>query len=278
MQFAINYSPQAAALLSAGKIEIDRFKCPPWPDLVAEARQIAPVYVHFDLRAGNGKLAAGEVDFDAIERFLIETDTPYVNVHLLIKEGMVQGAEEAAARMAADIEAAARRFGAERIIAENIPYRASSLDEIGGKYARECVDPAVIRAVLDATGAGFLFDISHARITAQNLGMDLQSYIDALPIERMFEMHVTGLGEMNGIVTDHLPLQADDWAIFEAFMGRIGKDARDPWCLAFEYGGVGERFAPRSDSGVIAEQVPRLFAISRAATRGAAQMAQPSAQ
>lgn len=272
MQFTINYSTQAAALLQAGKIEIDRFKCPPWADLVAEARQVAPVYVHFDLRAGNGKLAAGEVDFDEIERFLIETDTPYVNVHLLIKDGVVQSADEAIERMAADIEAAAQRFGAERIIAENIPYRVNSADEIGGKYARECVDPAVIRAVLDATGAGFLFDISHARITAQNLGIDLQPYIDSLPIERMTEMHVTGLGMINGMVTDHLPLQADDWMLFETFMGRVGTDARDPWCLAFEYGGIGERFAPRSDAGVIAEQVPRLFAISRAATAAASQI------
>ncbi len=272
MQFTINYSTQASALLQAGKIEIDRFKCPPWSDLVAEARQVAPVYVHFDLRAGNGKLAAGEVDFDEIERFLIETDTPYVNVHLLIKDGAVQSADEALERMAADIEAAARRFGAERIIAENIPYRANRADEIGGKYARECVEPAVIRAVLDATGAGLLFDLSHARITAQSLGIDLQSYIDSLPLERMSEMHVTGLGEIDGIVTDHLPLQADDWAHFETFMGRIGRDARDPWCLAFEYGGIGERFAARSDLTVIAEQVPRLFAISRAATRTAAQL------
>lgn len=269
MQFTINYSTQAAALLQAGRIEFDRFKCPPWHDLVAEARQIAPVYVHFDLRAGNGKLAAGEVDFDAIERFLIDTDTPYVNVHLLIKEGMVQSADEAIERMIADIEAAARRFGADRIIAENIPYRVNVPDEIGGKYARECVDPMVIRAVLDATGAGFLFDIAHARITAQNLGLDLTAYIDSLPIERMAEMHVTGLGMLDGRLTDHLPLQADDWAHFEAFMRRIGTDARDPWCLAFEYGGVGERFALRSDIDVIAEQVPRLFAISRAATRAA---------
>jgi uncharacterized protein (UPF0276 family) len=272
MQFTINYSTQAAALLQAGKIEIDRFKCPPWADLVAEARQIAPVYIHFDLRAGNGKLAAGEVDFDAIERFLIDTDTPYVNVHLLIKDGAVQSADEAVERMIADIDAAARRFGADRIIAENIPYRVSSADEIGGKYARECVDPAVIRAVLDATGAGFLFDIAHARITAQNLGLDLTAYIDSLPVERMTEMHVTGLGEINGIVTDHLPLQADDWAHFEAFMGRVGADVRDPWCLAFEYGGIGERFAARSDIDVIAEQVPRLFAISRAATMAARQL------
>jgi hypothetical protein len=37
MEFALNYSPQAAQLLQEGRIEIDRYKCPDWPDVrVAE--------------------------------------------------------------------------------------------------------------------------------------------------------------------------------------------------------------------------------------------------
>ncbi len=41
-RFALNYSPQAADLLRAGQIEIDLFKCPAWPDLIAEAQAAAP--------------------------------------------------------------------------------------------------------------------------------------------------------------------------------------------------------------------------------------------
>ena len=52
MNFAINYSPQAGELLKQGKIEINLFKCPDWPELIQEASALAPVYVHFPLIAG----------------------------------------------------------------------------------------------------------------------------------------------------------------------------------------------------------------------------------
>lgn len=57
MELAINYSPQAAGLLAGGAISIERFKCSPWPDLIAEAADVRPVYVHFDLRDHRGLTA-----------------------------------------------------------------------------------------------------------------------------------------------------------------------------------------------------------------------------
>ncbi len=55
MQFALNYSPQAADLVWAGQIDIDLFKCPPWTEMTAAAQAIRPVYVHFGLQAGGGR-------------------------------------------------------------------------------------------------------------------------------------------------------------------------------------------------------------------------------
>ena len=80
MKFAINYSTQAAELLFEGQIEIDRFKCPNWPDLVEAASAYRPVAVHFNLQAGNGKLK--DNDWESISQLLAETGTPYVNLHL----------------------------------------------------------------------------------------------------------------------------------------------------------------------------------------------------
>jgi hypothetical protein len=56
MNLAINYSRQAARLLRDGHILIDRFKCPDWPTLINEASEYSAVAVHFNLRAGSGKL------------------------------------------------------------------------------------------------------------------------------------------------------------------------------------------------------------------------------
>src|SRR5207253_10695921 len=49
MEFSINYSLEAAALLAAGKINIDRLKLPDWPNMIADAKKLGPVYVHFPL-------------------------------------------------------------------------------------------------------------------------------------------------------------------------------------------------------------------------------------
>ncbi|MDZ4766977.1 MAG: DUF692 family protein [Chloroflexota bacterium] len=267
MDFTLNYSPQAAALVRDGTITIDRFKCPPWRDLVAEARPFAPVYIHFDLKAGNGSLSEKGVDWDAIERWLIETDTPYVNVHLVAPADPHTSDERAVARMIADVSAAVARFGAERIICENIPFRGANPDEGGGKYHRACIDPANIRRVLDETGASFLFDLSHARITAESIGMDARAYMLSLPLDRLSELHVTGLGLVDGMMSDHMPLNGDDWMWFDWVIGMIGGGAlREPWCAAFEYGGITPKFDWRSDPAVIGTQVPRMVAASRDAT------------
>jgi len=80
LNLALNYSRPAAALVAEGRIDIDYFKCPDWPDMVAEARHYRPVAVHFSLRAGKGRLH--ETDWALIGRLMQMTGTPFVNLHL----------------------------------------------------------------------------------------------------------------------------------------------------------------------------------------------------
>jgi hypothetical protein len=56
MKFAINYSTQAAKLVAQDDINIHRFKCPDWPDLVSEASRLRPVAILFTLKAGSGNI------------------------------------------------------------------------------------------------------------------------------------------------------------------------------------------------------------------------------
>ncbi|MBN1149181.1 MAG: DUF692 family protein [Anaerolineales bacterium] len=263
MLFAINYSNQAAALLAQGQIQIDRFKTPNWPEMVAEAQRQQRVAVHFNLKAGRGE--AQRADWQAIDDALQRTGTPFVNLHLearmedlpcapmagddlACREGVIQ-------RMVADLRAAVERFGAGQVIAENVPYRSPA-----GQVLRACVEPGVIRRALDETGCGLLLDIAHARISASSLGMDEREYMSALPVERLRELHFSGVGVLDGWPQDHLAAQEADWAALEWALARIqvGEWAC-PWMLAFEYGGVGEKFAWRSDQEVIAAQAPRVY-------------------
>lgn len=269
MQFALNYSPQAASLLDAGALDIDRFKCPDWPDLIAAARAYRPVYVHFELRTDRRHLTAETLD--AAARWRDETSTPYINAHIIPARGSFldmpvdtadPGDERAVFECLLDGAAAlVERFGAEHVIIENVPYYGRA-----GETPRPAVLPDTIRRVVEETGCGFLLDISHARLAARHLGMDEAAYLGQMPGERLREIHVTGIGrDPDGRVCDHLALTGEDWRWVGRVLDRVrAGEWAAPWAMAFEYGGIGPLFEWRSERDVIAAQVPRLVELAHA--------------
>lgn len=271
MLYGLNYSPQAAALVREGAITIDRFKCPDWDDLIAAAHEIAPPYVHFPILIGGGRVTA--LDFDRIAHLLATTDTPYVNSHLypqtsdfpdLKLAGIDQlspaQADHIRAQIDTDLALLVRQFGADRVLVENVPYRAA-----GEKNIRLSVEPDVIAEVVRAHNVGFLFDISHAVIAAGRLGIDIHAYIDRLPLERIRELHITGIVEIDGQPTDHLHMSDPDWAMLAHVLGLMAAGrARHPWIAAFEYGGVTPKFEWRSDPARMRIDVPRMTALVKA--------------
>lgn len=263
MKFAINYSEAAAQLMREDRIQLDRFKCPPWPGMIAEASQLCPVAVHFDLKAGQNRL--GNVDWDLFTSLLEQTGTPFINIHLECVKADFPGISVEASghavrqavleRMLADVQQLVDRYGAEQVIVENVPYRG-----LQGKAMRPSVEPEVICEIVEATGCGLLLDLSHARIAARALGMDEEAYLAQLPVSQIRELHFTGLHRIEDRWQDHLEALDADWIFLEWALEQIrnGEWSR-PWMMAFEYGGVGEKFAWRSDPTYIAQQAPRLL-------------------
>ncbi len=265
MNFAINYSPQSAELFRNGQIQVDRFKCPDWPWMIAEASRLCPVAVHFNLTIGNGSVK--DIDWDASLHLLESTGTPYLNFHLESRHHDFPDIPPESAdpahfkqvyeQVAQDVRLVLEHIEASRVILENVPYRGS-----GGKVLRPSIEPRLIRQILEETGCGLLFDLSHARISAAALGVSEADYISSLPLERMREMHFTGTKKIDGLTIDHLEAQESDWQALEWFF-RENAGLPRPWLLAFEYGGVGEKFEWRSEAGVIASQVPRLYQLCK---------------
>lgn len=263
MKFALNYSPQAAELLRAGDIDIDLFKCPDWPHLIEQARQQRPVYIHFPLVAGQHNI--DQVGLQRIADLQDRTETHCVNTHISARyEDLTdpENADAAVEVMLHDMLPLVEHFGPHGVMAENVPY-----PDIPPNKPRVVVEPDVIRRVIEACDCSLLLDIAHARLTAENLGRDVHAYIEQLPLERLRELHVTGVGiNREGLREDHLPMTDDDWALFEWALENIrsGRWAR-PAVIACEYGGVGPLFDWRSDPDVIAHDIPRMVALVRAA-------------
>jgi uncharacterized protein (UPF0276 family) len=290
MQFAANYSVPTAELLRTGQIQLDRFKCPAWPDVIAAAQAIGPTYVHFPLLVGSGigdaiDAETGQpADWARIETLMAQTETPFVNAHLASR---VQDHPDMPANtndpvhiemltehLIRDVRAVVKRFGAERVMVEN------DFDS-GGEHLPPAYLPECICRVVEETGCGLLFDVSHARIAAHDLGMDAREYIGRLPVQHTREIHVTGIQRFEGPwiealrqagidaatiqrfagrLLDHLPMTGEDWEFFAWAMNQVHSGTwGQPWVVTFEYGGVGPLFQALTQADVLAEQIPRLY-------------------
>ncbi len=270
MRFAINYSPQAEKLWRAGEIQVDLFKCPDWPELVAQVGQIHSVYVHCALYAGRG--LHPEVNFDQLRHWLETTETLVINTHLAMLRSdfpansaiTTEAVIEQAVR---DVELLGEQVGNERVVVENVPYptRVWSNSLL---LLPEVVDPAVLSEVARRTGCGLLLDIAHAIRACEGTGReDIRAYLNAMPVHALRELHVVGIqpeADELGIRRDHFAMTDHDWEITEWAVGQIRAGKwRKPDTMAFEYGGIGEKFEWRSDAAVIADQTPRLYQLAK---------------
>jgi uncharacterized protein (UPF0276 family) len=271
MEFALNYSPEGADLFQAGAIPLDRFKCPSdWPHMIVDGQRLGPVYVHFNLHVGRG-LRNG-INWDQIRATMHDTNTPYVNLHLAPRTTDFPDYDSKATdpatvaaiydAMLQDLEAVIEQFGAEQVIVENIP--------ADPRVMHAALLPNVIRRLVDETGCGFLLDISHARLSARLFGIEEYEYLKMMPCERLHEIHVTGIDyDSQGEIHDHMALTEADWPFVEWVLDQTRSGVWSvPWVMAFEYGGSGPLFAWRSESRVIAEQVPRLYTLAHSVEQG----------
>jgi len=292
MEFAVNYSFAAADLLRQGQIQVDLFKCPAWPDLIASVQKVYPVYVHFSLRVGPGisnaiDMETGQpADWRKVETLLTQTNTPFINVHLApspedypdipADTTEPEHIKMLTERMVQDVQAVVKRLGPERVIVEND--HASR-----GRLLRPAHLPETIRRVVEESGCGFLFDLSHARLAAHDLNMDIGEYINGLPIEHIREIHVTGIQRVEGHwinmaqklgvdadtiqavagqLVDHLPMTDEDWEFVAWAMEQVHKGVwGHPWAVTFEVGGVSGLYEAVAEKDVLAAQIPQLYAL-----------------
>lgn len=268
MKFAINFSPQSLQLFREGVIKVDLFKFPPWPELLPVMRQVPAAYVHFDHIAGGGFPI--EVDRAAAQRWLDETGTLFVNTHLALSAVDFATDEPISPEMVIKkalvyVDYLGQSFGHDRVIVENLRYPLPGWNQ--GMLA-EIVDPMVIGEIVRRSGCGFLLDVAHAMLACEGSGRDdAQAYMNALPVDALRELHLVGIRpnvKAKSRRDDHFAMTEDDWLMAEWVLGRIREGHwRLPDILAFEYGGVGERFAWRSELEVIAAQTPRLLRLAR---------------
>lgn len=125
--------------------------------------------------------------------------------------------EEAVEHAALRIREAQKHVDAPLLV-ENISYYAhmpgSVLD-----------DAAFVRGVVERAGCGLLLDINNVYVNAVNHGFDPRACIDAMPLERVRQMHLAGHSRQGELIIDtHIgPIIDEVWALYRYTLRRAGR-------------------------------------------------------
>jgi uncharacterized protein (UPF0276 family) len=124
--------------------------------------------------------------------------------------------EEALAHVAARVRQVQEDLGC-RIALENpstyIAYRDSTMREW-----------EFLVAVAETADCGILLDVNNVYVTARNHGFDPIAYLDAVPPQRVAQMHLAGFTDMGTYLFDthSAPVHDDVWALYRYAVARFG--------------------------------------------------------
>jgi hypothetical protein len=224
--------------------------------MLEEASPYGPITIHYDLDVGLGNSL--RIDLERIKHLKEVTLTPHINTHLVSPRSFdiesFHEREKINALWREEIQVMTSYFGSSSVALEHFPFTESM------PHIRYPADSQVFAKVIEDTGCMLLLDLAHARISAKSLDVDVKDYISALPLDRLVEMHITGIKTHNGVLTDHFELGDEDWDLFYWALDKIQSDEwRKPEIIAFEYGGVGEVFIWRTNIHKLRLQVPIMY-------------------
>jgi uncharacterized protein (UPF0276 family) len=129
-----------------------------------------------------------------------------------------------------------------------LPYTREALDAVCTRVARtqDCLGRAIlvenvssylrfagaeipewefVAAVARRTGCGILLDVNNIHVSASNHGFDARTYLDAMPLESVHEIHLAGYEEEDDgllIDTHSRPVSAPVWRLYADALARFG--------------------------------------------------------
>ena len=84
-----------------------------------------------------------------------------------------------------------------------------------------------LAAVAHAADCGLLIDVNNIYVSGRNLGFDPYCYLDAIPAERVAQIHLAGFTDMGSYLFDthSAPVHDEVWRLYRYAMARFGDTA-----------------------------------------------------
>ena len=124
-----------------------------------------------------------------------------------------------------------------RAVAAHVAERAREVqDVLGVRFAIENVSSYLtfeedelpehefIALVAESADCGILLDVNNVYVSSRNHGFDAERYLDAIPAERVVQIHLAGHTDMGAYLLDTHARPVCDavWALYERACARIG--------------------------------------------------------
>ncbi len=105
--------------------------------------------------------------------------------------------------------------------------RRIALENPSSYFAYRCdqmPEHEFLARVADAADCGILLDVNNVFVSAHNHGFDARAYLDAMPPERVFQIHLAGHSVERGLLIDthDHPVCDDVWALYAHALARLG--------------------------------------------------------
>lgn len=235
---AANGYSELYELLDQGKELVDFIKCPLSPDSrpeVEKARTYRPVLLHGWGPPGYTATDTTVPESELLAELAQTSGTPFLSVHLdiTLEEGHELDRQQVIDVVSQSV-ANLKRISGLDILLENVPWYPWQ------KRPRGITDPDFISEVVRASNSYFLIDTAHAQVAAWHRGDDIKSYIAALPLDRVLEIHTSGprMSE-EGLRDRHMNLRPEDYDLLEFTLDRTPLVTN----LTLEYAGRREKMA-----------------------------------
>jgi len=226
----------------------------------ADIQQRIPILLHCSSMSIAGFVAPSEKTLDAIDEHVERTRTPWIGEHLafitadalddasdttpteLTYTVCPQLSEQTVERVEANLRCLRARF-AVPIILENSP----QYFEVPGSTMSM---PAFVAEIARRCDVDLLLDVTHFMITMSNMDLDPVNSVHQLPLERVVEVHLSGMSKQSGRWWDDhsAPVPEPVFNLLRQISGRIR-----PKAVTFEY-----NWAPSMPESVLTEQITRV--------------------
>ncbi|HYO72581.1 MAG TPA: DUF692 domain-containing protein [Archangium sp.] len=85
-------------------------------------------------------------------------------------------------------------------------------------------EAAFLRHVAEEADCGLLLDVNNVYVNARNHGYDPRAFVDALPLERVVQIHLAGHEQQPGVIIDThgAPVCDEVWSLYRYVLERTG--------------------------------------------------------